>query len=89
MGQATDQKVNEIRATREGIERDLKELEQRMPPAIRSGKQLAGLVIGGGVVTSTLLAMLRRSRKKREEQQRREVIVKIVQEGADPARIKV
>lgn len=86
MGQATDQKVKEIRSTREGIERDLRELESRMPPTIRSGKRLAGLVVGGGVVTSALLAMARRAKKKKkrtEQERRAEVIVRIVHEETD------
>lgn len=90
MGQATDQKVKEIRATRERIERDLQEIEMRMPPVFRSGKRLAGMVIGGGVVGSALLGMLKRSRTKRQERSRRaEVIVRVIQEPDTQPRIVV
>jgi hypothetical protein len=79
MGEATVQKVGEIERTRAQIEADLRELEEGMPPILRSGKRLIGLVISGGVASAAVLAALRRHKHKREQDRRNpEVTVRIL-----------
>jgi asparagine synthetase B (glutamine-hydrolysing) len=79
MGQATDQKVGEIERTRAQLEADLRELEERMPPILRSGKRVVGLVVSGGVASAAVLAALRRRKHKREQaRQNPEVTVRIL-----------
>ena len=79
MGQATDQKVAEIERTRAQIEADLRELEDRMPPFLRSGKRLVGMIAGGGAASAVFLAALRRRKQRRErDRQKAEVIVRIL-----------
>jgi hypothetical protein len=67
VGEAADQKVKEIEETRSTIERDVRELEARMPSPLRSGKRAIGIAVGSGAATGLLLALLRRRRRKRDD----------------------
>jgi hypothetical protein len=79
VGQGTDQKVSDIERTRAQLEADLRELEERMPPILRSGKRLAGVVVSGGVVSAALMAALRRRKQRRDrDRQRPEVTIRIL-----------
>jgi hypothetical protein len=78
MGKATDEKVEEIQRTRDQIESDLRELEERVPAPLRSAKRALGIVAGGGVVSAALLAAIRRRGKRRADKQNAEVTVRIV-----------
>jgi hypothetical protein len=83
MGEAADRKVNEIEATRNQLEVDLKELEDRMPAPLRSAKGVVGALVGtagGAFVLRKLLS--RRSDKKSKA----EVIVRVVREDEPPKR---
>jgi hypothetical protein len=77
MGQATDRKVMEIEQTRSQLEADIRELEDRLPPPLRSMKALVGVA-----VTSTLLMglLLRLMRSRRSDQPSAEVVVRIVRD---------
>ena len=77
MGQAAARKVTEIEETRQGLEQDLRELEDRMPAALRSVKSLVGVLLGSAVMA----LVLRRARSKRSERNpAAEVVVRIVRD---------
>ena len=50
MGEAADRVVKEIEQTRARIERDLAELEARLPGRVRSTKTAVGAVLGASTV---------------------------------------
>jgi hypothetical protein len=77
MGQATDSKVMQIEGTRRQLETDIRELEDRLPPPLRSMKALAGVVLTGTVLMALLLRMLR---SKRSDRPSAEVVVRIVRD---------
>jgi hypothetical protein len=77
MGQATARKVTEIEETRQRLEQDLRELEDRMPAALRSVKSLVGVLLGSAVMA----LVLRRVRSKRSDRNpTAEVVVRIVRD---------
>lgn len=80
MGQAADRKVadklTEIEATRQRLEGDLIELEQRIPSPLRSVKSLLGLVVGGTAVSLMVLERLRPKNRARPT----EVVIRVVRE---------
>ena len=77
MGQATDSKVMQIEGTRRQLETDIRELEDRLPPPLRSMKALAGVVLTSTVLMALLLRMLR---SKRSDRSSAEVVVRIVRD---------
>jgi hypothetical protein len=80
MGEATDRKVTEIDETRRRLEADLRELEDRLPAALRSTKSMAGVIVGG---TALAALLFRRSRSKRSNgHPTAEVVVRIVRDDA-------
>jgi len=77
MGQAAARKVTEIEEARQRLEQDLRELENRMPAALRSVKSLVGVLLGSAV----LALVLRRVRSKRSDRNpAAEVVVRIVRD---------
>jgi hypothetical protein len=77
MGQAAARKVTEIEETRQRLEQDLQELEDRMPAALRSVKSLVGVLLGSAVMA----LVLRRVRSKRSDRTpAAEVVVRIVRD---------
>jgi hypothetical protein len=77
MGQAAARKVTEIEETRQGLEQDLRELEDRMPAALRSVKSLVGVLLGSAVMA----LVFRRLRSKRSDRKpAAEVVVRIVRD---------
>ena len=77
MGQAAALKVTEIEESRQRLEQDLQELEDRMPAALRSVKSLVGVLLGSAVMA----LVLRRVRSKRSDRNpSAEVVVRIVRE---------
>jgi hypothetical protein len=77
MGQAAARKVTEIEESRQRLEQDLQELEDRMPAALRSVKSLVGVLLGSAVMA----LVLRRVRSKRSDRNpSAEVVVRIVRE---------
>jgi len=66
MGQAAARKVTEIDEARQRLERDLLELEDRLPAMLRSAKSLVGVLLGLGVTA----VMLRRFRSRRSDRSR-------------------
>ena len=77
MGQAAARKVTEIEEARQRLEQDLRELENRMPAALRSVKSLVGVLLGSAVMA----LVLRRVRSKRSDRNpAAEVVVRIVRD---------
>ena len=82
MGEAADRKVKEIEQTRRRLESDLRELEERLPSPLRSGKSLAGLILGSVAVMTVLVRLLRS--KRRDTPPSAEVVVRIVRDDLEP-----
>jgi hypothetical protein len=80
MGQATDRAVTEIEEARRRLEADIRELEERLPPPVRSVKSVMGVLLG-----TAALGFLLRSRLSRRSDRTpaAEVIVRIVREDRD------
>jgi hypothetical protein len=77
MGQAAARKVTEIEEARQRLEQDLRELEDRMPAALRSVKSLVGVLLGSAVMA----LVLRSVRSKRSDRKAAaEVVVRIVRD---------
>jgi hypothetical protein len=77
MGEAADRKVTEIEETRQRIEIDLKELEDRMPAPLRSTKALVGTLVG----TAAGVLVLRKVFSRRSDRKNAtEVIIRVVRE---------
>ena len=66
MGQSTAETVREIEQTRDRIEADLRELEDRLPAPATWAKRAVGVVVGGGVAGTVSLMLLKRARNKRK-----------------------
>ncbi len=66
MGESAAETVREIEDTRERLDRELRELEERLPKPAVLGKRLAGVAVGGGVGGAALIFALKRARKKRK-----------------------
>jgi len=81
MGEAADRVVTEIEQTRTRIERDLAELEARLPGRIRSTKMALGAVVGSSTAAGIASWLLRQRRATQEAKTRStEVVVRIVTE---------
>lgn len=79
MGEAAARKVTEIEETRRRLERDVQDLESRMPAALRSVKAIAGTLVGtvGGAI------VLRKVFSRRSERTApQEVVIRVVREDA-------
>jgi hypothetical protein len=80
MGEAAARKVAEIEETRRRIEDDLRELEERMPAPLRSGKAVIGMLVGtlGGAL------VLRRTLSRRSKKgSPTEVVIRVVREDQE------
>jgi hypothetical protein len=80
MGEAATRKVAEIEETRRRIEDDLRELEERMPAPLRSGKAVIGMLVGtlGGAL------VLRRALSRRSGRTPpTEVVIRVVREDQE------
>jgi hypothetical protein len=65
MGASAAETVTEIEQTRDRLEDDLRELEDRMPRPAVWGKRAVGVAVGGGVAGTVVMFAVRRTRKKR------------------------
>jgi hypothetical protein len=85
MGEAADRVVTEIEQTRTRIERDLAELEARLPSRIRSTKMAVGAVVGSSTAAGIASWLLRQRRASQQAKARStEVVVRIVTEPKTP-----
>ena len=84
MGEAAAAKVTEIEATRDRLEGDLKELEERIPSPLRSIKA----IVGGLVTTTGGLSVLKKvlSRKKKENDRKTEVVIRVLRDDVEVER---
>jgi hypothetical protein len=82
MGEAAARKVTEIEETRQRLETDLRELEDRMPAPLRSGKALVGTLVGtvGGALVLRKLLSRRSGRTPPTE-----VVIRVVREDQPPS----
>ena len=82
MGESSTQTVREIEDTRDRLETEFRELEQRMPAPAVWTKRLVGVAVGGGVTGTAFWFVVRRLRgrkkKKKEEAQRMEAVIKVI-----------
>ncbi len=78
MGQAAARKMTEIEGTRQRLESDRQELEERLPVPLRSVKSLVGVLLGTAVLT---FFVRRRFRSRRADRSpAAEVVVRIVRD---------
>jgi hypothetical protein len=80
MGKSAAETVREIEETRERLDADITELQDRLPAPAVWGKRLLGVAFGGGVAGSMFWFGVRRLRKRRkEEKARKEAVQAVVQ----------
>lgn len=78
MGQSTAETVKEIEDVRERLDGELRELEDRLPPA-RTVKRVAALGLTGTTGTITLwMIRRRRAKKKKQETAAMRAVVQVV-----------
>ena len=73
MGKSSAETVREIKLTRERLDSELTELQDRLPTPAQWGKRLLGVAFGGGVAGSMFwfgVRSLRKRKKRKAEQQR-------------------
>ena len=92
MGSRTSDTLREIEAIRSGLDAKLTELERRLPPVAKFGKQTAGILAGTG--GGALLFAMRRSAKRRKGRDKvaaiaPSVTVKVFSGAAAPAALGV
>ncbi|MFA5891610.1 MAG: hypothetical protein WDA27_11775 [Actinomycetota bacterium] len=90
MGSRTSDTLREIESIRAGLDAKLTELEGRLPPTAKFGKQAVGILAGTG--GGALLFALRRSSKKRRSRGSAvapSVTVKVFSGAAAPAALGV
>lgn len=85
MGEAAAAKVTEIEQTRNRLEGDLKELEDRIPAPLRSVK---GIV--GGLVTTTggLIVLKRLLFRKKKDGNKAEVVIRVMRDDVSVDRTR-
>ncbi|TMK83997.1 MAG: hypothetical protein E6G44_10965 [Actinobacteria bacterium] len=73
--------MREIELTRERLDSELTELQDRLPTPAQWGKRLLGVAFGGGVAGSMFwfgVRSLRKRKKRKAEQQRVQAVVQVV-----------
>lgn len=78
MGQGSAQTVKEIEDVRGRLERNLRELQDRLPQPAVWMKRLVGVAVGGGVAGSVFWFAVRRARRRREEPDAVRAVVKLL-----------
>ena len=79
MGESSAQTVREIEETRDRLEVDLRELEQRMPQPAVWAKRAVGFLVGGGTAATVGLMLLKRRKKKREKKEQQRPVQAVIQ----------
>jgi hypothetical protein len=83
MGESATETVREIEQTRDRLEDEFRELEQRMPSPAKWTKRLVGVAVGGGIGGSAFWFAARRLRKRnkqRKAQQQVQAVVHVIPE---------
>ena len=85
MGEAAAAKVTEIERTRDRLEGDLKELEERIPAPLRSVK---GIV--GGLVTTTggLIVLKKILSRRKKDTGKAEVVIRVLRDDTEVERVR-
>jgi hypothetical protein len=78
MGKSAAETVREIEATRERLDADMAELQDRLPAPALWGKRLLGMAFGGGLAGSMFWFGVRKLRKRRKEEKARQQAVQSV-----------
>jgi hypothetical protein len=80
MGKSAAETVTEIEATRERLDAELAELQDRMPAPAVWAKRMIGVVVGGGIAGSAFWFGVKRLRRKRKEAKaKKEAVTAVVQ----------
>jgi Protein of unknown function (DUF3618) len=80
MGKNAAETVREIEATRERLDAELTELQDRLPAPAVWAKRAAGVALGGGLAGSTFWFIVKRARRRRkQEKARKEAVQAVVQ----------
>jgi hypothetical protein len=82
MGKSATETVREIEDTRDRIETEIRELEDRMPKPAMWTKRLIGVAVGGGLGGTLFWFGVKRlrGRKKKEQPQQMQAVVQLVPE---------
>jgi hypothetical protein len=83
MGESAAETVREIEQTRDCLEDEFRELEQRLPAPAVWTKRLIGVAVGGGIGGSAFWFGVRRLRKRRKQkhaQQQVQAVVNVLPE---------
>jgi hypothetical protein len=78
MGKSAAETVREIEETRERLDADISELQDRLPAPAVWGKRLLGVAFGGGVAGSVFWFGVRKLRKRRKEEKASKEAVRAV-----------
>ena len=73
MGETADQTMMEIEATRARLDRELRELEGRLPATARVAKRAAGAVVGVGTLGVLGRFVMRRRKRKSGDRRYRDL----------------
>lgn len=89
MGTRSTDTLNEIEQVRSRLDRNVAELERRLPPAAQLARRAAGIALGGGVGGSALWFAVRKLRPKKSEPEPevRPVVVNVVPKGLVPVAV--
>lgn len=91
MGTRSTDTLNEIEQVRSRLDRNVAELERRLPPAAQLARRAAGIALGGGVGGSALWFAVRKLRPKKSEPELepevRPVVVNLVPKGLVPVAV--
>jgi hypothetical protein len=79
MGQATAETVRQIEDTRDRLEDEIRELEDRLPRPAVWAKRAVGVVVGGGMAGAAAMFLLRRRKKRKRAQEVKTVALQPVQ----------
>jgi len=83
MGESATETVREIEQTRDRLEDEFRELEQRLPSPAVWTKRLVGVAVGGGIGGSAFwfaARKLRKRRKQKAEQKQVQAVVNVLPE---------
>ena len=84
MGESATETVREIEQTRDRLEDEFRELEQRLPAPGRWTKRLIGVAVGGGLSGSAFWFAVRKLRKRKRQkaaqQQQVQAVVNVLPE---------
>ena len=79
MGESAAQTVREIEDTRDRLDAELRELEQRLPQPAVWAKRAIGFAVGGGTAAIATMFLLRRRKKKKEEARAAATVPAVIQ----------